>query len=314
MHASAVAVETVGLRKVYGSMVAVADLTLRVGRGEVFGFLGPNGAGKTTSMKMLLGLVHPTHGTARLLGRPIDDPACRRSVGFLPEHFRFHDWMRADEFLDAHGKLCGLERRRRQNRARELLDLVGLSHASTQRLGTFSKGMLQRIGLAQALLHDPELVFLDEPTSGLDPLGRRMVRDVISHLASNGVTVFLNSHLLSEVEATCTRVAFIRRGEVLATTSLDKLGASLARVRLELAPLDERILRGLARWCDSVRQDGDTSVFLELRSRDDVPEILRWLVELGVDVYAITPETPTLEELFVEIMAEEIGETNGHHS
>ena len=200
-----VVISTRGLRKEFGSKVAVADLTLNVQAGEIFGFLGPNGAGKTTSVKMLLSLTWPTAGTAELLGKPLGDPRAggdhvRARVGFLPEHFRFHEWLTAAEFLDLHGRLYDMSKARRREAVPRLLELVGLGDRAETKLRAFSKGMLQRIGLAQALLNDPDLVFLDEPTSGLDPLGRRLVRDVIKGLRERGTAVFLNSHLLSEVE------------------------------------------------------------------------------------------------------------------
>jgi ABC-type multidrug transport system ATPase subunit len=196
------AIETTSLRKAFGEKVAVEDLSLQVERGEVFGFLGPNGAGKTTSVKMLLGLCAPTSGQGFLLGQPIGTPSALRKVGFLPEHFRFHDWLKAHEFLFVHGRLYGMKESVLKPRVAELLELVGLAAHSQKKLAEFSKGMLQRIGLAQALLNDPEIVFLDEPTSGLDPMGRRLVRDIIRDVKSRGTTVFLNSHLLSEVEVT----------------------------------------------------------------------------------------------------------------
>ena len=212
-----------GLRKVFGDKVAVADLTLEVERGEVFGFLGPNGAGKTTAVKMLLGLIYPTAGDGQVLGAPLGDHRARGKVGFLPEHFRFHDWLTAREFLTLHGNLYHMDAESLDRRVPELLELVGLQDHAGKKLRAYSKGMLQRVGLAQALLNDPDLVFLDEPTSGLDPVGRRLVRDIIRDLSENGTTIFLNSHLLSEVEITCHRVAFIRHGEVLATSSLQTL-------------------------------------------------------------------------------------------
>ena len=196
---SEAAIATRGLRKEFGEKVAVADLTLQVEQGEVFGFLGPNGAGKTTSIKMLLGLTAPTAGEGYLLGQPLGDHRTRARIGFLPEHFRFHEWLTAAEFLDLHGRLYGMERSRRQEVIPDLLELVGLADRAGTRLSAFSKGMLQRIGLAQALLNDPALVFLDEPTSGLDPLGRRLVRNIINHLREEGTAVFLNSHLLGEI-------------------------------------------------------------------------------------------------------------------
>ena len=231
MTSASHAIETFELRKVFNeTKVAVEGLTLQVKRGEVFGYLGPNGAGKTTSVKMLLGLVRPTAGSAFLLGEPIGHVEARARVGFLPEHFRFHEWLRADEFLDLHGQLYGMSKSDRAERIPKLIDLVDLSDAATRRLSTFSKGMIQRIGLAMALLPRPELVFLDEPTSGLDPFGRLLVRDVIRAARAEGTTIFLNSHLLSEVEVTCDRVAFIRHGRVVKAGTMAELSAGLVSV------------------------------------------------------------------------------------
>ena len=194
------AIQTHQLSKVFGEHAAVKSLTLQVEQGEVFGFLGPNGAGKTTSVKMLLGLIAPTSGTASLLGSPLRHRTTLARVGFLPEHFRFQEWLTAREFLELHGQLYHMEQRDLKARIGELLERVGLTHFAGQQLKTFSKGMLQRIGLAQALLNRPALVFLDEPTSGLDPVGRRLVRELIHELRGQGTCVFLNSHFLSEVE------------------------------------------------------------------------------------------------------------------
>ncbi|HRC77553.1 MAG TPA: ABC transporter ATP-binding protein, partial [Kouleothrix sp.] len=227
-------IETSGLRKVYGAKVAVADLTLEVPRGEVFGFLGPNGAGKSTSVKMLLGLAAPSGGSARLLGRAPGDAQAMARVGFLPEHFRFHEWLQARELLDLHAQLYGIGAAVRRRRIAELFELVGLAEHARRPIASFSKGMLQRIGLAQALLNEPELVFLDEPTSALDPFGRMMVRRIIHELKARGTTVFLNSHLLSEVEATCDRVSFIRAGRVLQTLRLADIAAGRVQVELRV--------------------------------------------------------------------------------
>ena len=186
------AISTTNLRKEFDANVAVRGLTLQVEQGEVFGFLGPNGAGKTTSIKMLLGLVAPTSGQATLLGLPLGDLNARAKMGFLPEHFRFHDWLTAREFLNLHGQLYGMPASRLRERISELLALVGLEPFRDKQLRTYSKGMLQRIGLAQALLNEPALVFLDEPTSGLDPVGRRLVRDIIRDLRArhNSISQF----------------------------------------------------------------------------------------------------------------------------
>jgi ABC-2 type transport system ATP-binding protein len=300
------AIETHGLRKLFDAKAAVSDLTLSVQRGEVFGFLGPNGAGKTTSVKMLLGLVHPTAGEAYLLGKPLGDISVRRAVGFLPEHFRFHDWLTATEFLELHGRLYHMPEERLKRRSQELLDLVGLMPYGDKRLRTFSKGMLQRIGLAQALLNDPELVILDEPTSGLDPVGRRLVRDIIHSLKEGGTTVFLNSHLLSEVEITCDRVAFIKQGDVLRTSQLQSLVEGELTVSMHVRNLSPLSLEGLNRWSQNIRLDGD-HLSLTLLEESDIPEINRYLVEQGVMVYAITPKQVSLEDLFIEIVGTDGG-------
>jgi ABC-2 type transport system ATP-binding protein len=299
------AVEAFELRKVYNeTKVAVEGLTVQVRRGEVFGFLGPNGAGKTTSIKMLLGLVRPTSGSAFLLGRPVDLPAAREGVGFLPEHFRFHEWMRADEFLDLHGQLYGMSKADRAERIPRLIAQIDLADAAQKRLGTFSKGMLQRIGLAMALLPRPALVFLDEPTSGLDPFGRLLVRDVIRAARDEGTTVFVNSHLLSEVEVTCDRLAFIRQGRVVRAGSMDELVGGLTRVRIRLKSIPPGLLDDLRRWGDQVAQVDERTVGLNVPDEDRLPELNAWLVGQGLPVYAITPQQITLEQLFVQIMSD----------
>jgi ABC-2 type transport system ATP-binding protein len=277
-----------------------------VRRGEVFGFLGPNGAGKSTSVKMLLGLVAPTAGEATLLGRPAGDVETRRKIGFLPEHFRFYDWLTATELLRLHGRLYGMSHTALRERVPTLLDLVGLGAHRDKRLHDFSKGMLQRIGLAQALLNDPELIFLDEPTSGLDPGGRRLVRDIIKAQRSRGATVLLNSHLLSEVEVTCDRVAFIKHGQVVDTRELRTMLDGRTTVSIRARKLCAEVARGLEPWASSVRVDGER-VVLNVASTDVLPEVLRYLVTSGVDVYEVTPQRTSLEELFLEIVGAEGG-------
>ncbi len=300
------AIETEGLRKVFGDNVAVRGLTLQVPRGEVFGFLGPNGAGKTTSIKMLLGLVTPTAGQATLLDRPLGDRTARAHIGFLPEHFRFHDWLTAAEFLRFHGNLYGMDHSQLAQRSAELLDLVGLTPFRDKTLRTFSKGMLQRIGLAQALLNTPELVFLDEPTSGLDPVGRRLVRDIIRDLRARATTVFLNSHLLSEIEITCDRVAFIKHGEVLRIATLDSLVAGETSVTIRAAGLTAEAIAGLAQWGSDIRVDGE-HLTLAVNQDEHLPAIARHLVEHGVELYALQPQRLSLEELFIQIVGTDGG-------
>ncbi len=281
-------------------------LTLQVRQGEVFGFLGPNGAGKTTSIKMLLGLVAPTSGGASLLGAPLGDRLTLAQIGFLPEHFRFQDWLTAAEFLELHGRLYGMESHVLRRRADELLERVGLSEFRNKYLKTYSKGMLQRIGLAQALLNRPRLVFLDEPTSGLDPVGRRLVRDIIHELRAQGTSVFLNSHLLSEIEVTCERVAFIRHGEVIRTLELASLEQDHIDVVIRATGLRPAACEGLSQWGKDIEMEGE-QLHMTLFSESLMPEVTRYLVGEGADVYAINPRRVSLEEIFIETVGEDGG-------
>lgn len=304
--ANTYAIQTHGLCKAFSEKIAVQDLTLAVERGEVFGFLGPNGAGKTTSVKMLLNLVAPSGGTGFLFGEPLTNPAVRRKVGFLPEHFRFHDWLTAFEFLTLHADLYEIPRLVQRSRIPELLELVGLAPHADKRLREYSKGMLQRVGLAQALLNNPELVILDEPTSGLDPVGRRLVRDIIRDLRQRQVTVFLNSHLLSEVEITCDRVAFIKHGAVLRTSPLQALVEGELSVQIQARNLPASALAGLAQWGKQVQLDGET-LSLTLESEADLPAVNRYLVAQGADVYRLQPQRLSLEDLFIQIVGTDGG-------
>ena len=300
---SELAIETHGLRKWFGSKCAVADLSVSVRRGEVFGFLGPNGAGKTTSLKMLLGLVGPSDGGGLVLGAPLGDRRARARIGFLPEHFRFQDWLSGREMLHFHGRLFGLGGAALAARVEQLLARVDLADAAGRKLREYSKGMAQRLGLAAALLARPELVFLDEPTSGLDPLGRLMVRDVIRELREQGVAVFLNSHLLGEVEATCDRVAFVKQGRVVHERVLADTGAGV-EVELHAGALDDEALGELARFGTGVRRDGGA---VRLRASDDrvLPEIARWAVGRGAPLSHLSATRDTLESVFMRVMAGE---------
>ena len=303
---TAAAIETQELRKVFGEHAAVKGLTLQVEQGEVFGFLGPNGAGKTTSMKMLLGLVTPTSGRASLLGAPIGDRETLARVGFLPEHFRFQEWLTAGEFLQVHGELLGMDKQVLKKRQDQLLERVGLSAFRNKLLRTFSKGMLQRIGLAQSLLNHPALVFLDEPTSGLDPVGRRLVRDVIHDLRAEGTCVFLNSHLLSEIEVTCDRVAFIRHGEVVRLLDLSTLNENQSIVTIRADGWSPEVLSRMQGWGHDIHAE-DSQVTLTVQDEAHIPEINKYLVQQGMNVFAITPVRKSLEEIFIETVGEDGG-------
>ena len=299
------AIHTHSLCKEFGTKTAVADLTLQVERGEVFGFLGPNGAGKTTSVKMLLGLTKPTAGTATLLGEPLGHRPSRARIGYLPEHFRFHEWLRAAELLDLHGRLYGMSKAERADIIPDLLALVGLADRANTKLTAFSKGMLQRIGLAQALLNNPELVFLDEPTSGLDPIGRRLVRDIITYLRQEGTTVFLNSHLLSEVEKTCDRVAFIRDGRILQTTTLSELTNGAVQISVRVGQPSPQLQTDLAQFGDNITLDRKGRYHLTLPKPTAVPQLAQWLIEQGHTLYELTPESLSLEDYFLQIVGHE---------
>ncbi|MCL4533535.1 MAG: ABC transporter ATP-binding protein [Bacteroidetes bacterium] len=293
-------IEARQLRKVYGNgKVALDGLSFEVRRGEVFGFLGPNGAGKTTAVKILTGLVAPTAGEARVFGLPPGDPAAKARLGFLPEHFRFYDWLTGWELLDFYGRLSGLEAGRRRRRIQEALELTGLADAADARLHAYSKGMQQRIGIAQALLHEPELVLLDEPTSALDPLGRREVRDLIRRLKAEGATLFLNSHLLSEVEMVCDRVAIVDHGRVIRAG----LMAELLDGSRELRVMVDRVtpeLRARLQKIGSVQQAGSTEVVLAVADPDAAPLAAEAVHSLGLRLYGLVPAQRRLEDIFVQ--------------
>ena len=292
-----------GLRKRYGRRTAVDGVSFTVGRGEVVGLLGPNGAGKTSVIKMLLGLVRPDAGEVLLLGRPGRDPRARERVGYLPELFRYQPWLSAAEVLALHVTLAGA--RVPDAEQREVLALVGLAERAGDRVGGFSKGMQQRLGLAVALVARPELVVLDEPTSALDPLGRVVVRDVVLALRERGVAVLLNSHLIGEVERVCDRVVILDRGRVAAAGSLaELLGRRELRLRLDgLTPAAEARLAAVG----AVARDGrDVTVALPAGEEEAVvPALVADLVGLGVRVHAVEPARISLEERLLGILREE---------
>ena len=303
-------IETRELRKQFGDKTAVEDLSLQVHRGEVFGFLGPNGAGKTTSIKMLLGLVEPTSGSGSVLGAPIGHRATRARIGFLPEHFRFHEWLTGRELLLVHGQFLGMSTRDTKARADALLARVDLLDAAHRPVRTYSKGMMQRVGLAQALLGHPDVVFLDEPTSGLDPLGRLLVRDVIRELREHGTTVFLNSHILGEVEATCDRVTFVREGRTIRDLRLGEIDGSM-EVDLRVGSLTDEARTAVARIGRIVEDgaalsaDGPERLRVSISREDLLPELARALVERGIPLYEMRVARKSLETTFLEVMGED---------
>jgi ABC-2 type transport system ATP-binding protein len=296
------AIHTVDLSKRFGNTVALAGLSMTVPRGEIFGFLGPNGAGKTTSVKLLLGLLRASSGEAWLLGEPIGDLGARRRIGYLPELFRYQGWLDAREVLALHCELAPLERSIWKDEIKAALATVGLTARADDRVSTFSKGMQQRLGLAAALLGKPELVFLDEPTSALDPVGRHDVREIIRGLSARGTAVFLNSHLLSEVEQVCDRVAVVDHGRVIASGTMDELLSGTA-VRVRVSGLDGEARKGLARF-GPLDDEGEQLTFTKL-DIERVPELVSAIVELGGRVYEVAPRHQTLEDRFLQLLHEE---------
>jgi len=281
---------------------ALDHLSLDVYGGEVFGFLGPNGAGKTTTLKLLMGLVYPTEGTARILGRPIEDVETRARLGYLPENPYFYDYLSGRELLTFTAALFGLRGEQAGKRVNALLDAVGLDSAATNRqLRKYSKGMLQRIGIAQALMNDPEVVFLDEPMSGLDPIGRREVRDLLLDLREKGKTIFFSSHILSDVEAICDRCAVIKRGKLVGCGTIDDLtGGQQQSIEIIAMHTDNSMLDRLAAaspWIQSiVPTPGGAQLMLE--DEAGVDEALGFIRRSGGRLVSINPRKTSLEDVF----------------
>ena len=296
------AVHTNELRKDFRGTTALRGLSMTVGRGEVFGFLGPNGAGKTTAVKLLLGLVRPSSGEAMVLGAPAGDRETRRRIGYLPELFRFQSWLTAAEVLALHWRLLQLPKTAMRNTIAEALATVGLGERSSDKVGTFSKGMQQRLGLAVALLGEPELVILDEPTSALDPVGRHEVRAIIRAVRDRGAAVFLNTHLLEEAEHVCDRVCVIDRGRSIATGTLADLVGGTSSVRLKVSGLDNGWWKDVPLLAQPVL-DGEWLVAERIQP-GEIPELVATIVARGGRVEAVIPEHQTLEERFLELLGE----------
>jgi len=298
------AIEILGLEKTY--MVgfwrkrpkrALHPLDLSVEEGEIFGFLGPNGAGKTTTLKLLMGLVFPTAGTARILGKNWTDPEVKAQIGFLPEQPYFYDYLTAHELLDYYGQLSGVPGKERPQRIEEVLTRVGLSDVKGLQLRKFSKGMLQRAGIAQAILHNPKLVFFDEPMSGLDPLGRREVRDLIEQLRGEGKTVFFSTHILSDAEALCDRVAIIHKGELRGVEAVEEL-TSAVQGKVEVVWQGTQTpasMKALGAECHVI---GETVRAVLLESQQDAA--IDALRRERLRLIALTPLRTSLEDYFVE--------------
>jgi ABC-2 type transport system ATP-binding protein len=312
----AIPIEAQGLRKVYrprfgGRTVAALDgLDLAVEPGEVFGLLGPNGAGKTTTVKILLGLTWPTSGTARLFGRPSSEPESRRRVGYLPEGHRFPGYLTGRQTLSVFGRMSGLDGATLERRIPALLERVRLSEWSDVRVKKFSKGMTQRLGLAAALVHDPDVLLLDEPTDGVDPVGRREIRDLLQEEAARGKAILLNSHLLSEVERMCGRVAVLRSGRIAAQGRIEDLTAGGSRYRLVASGVDERLLAAFRETGASIeRINGHFD--LTARDVDHLNALVDRLRASGGKLQELSPVRSSLEDVFVGLVRDAAGSNPG---
>lgn len=287
--------------KRYAKVVALDDLSLSVEHG-VFGFLGPNGAGKTTAVKILLGLTRPTSGSGSLAGAAFGSKQSLGRIGYLPELFRYQSWLTAREVLALHLELAGIDRARWASEIDRILGTVGLADRGTSRVGTFSKGMQQRLGLGVALLDDPAVVLLDEPTSALDPVGRHDVREIIRALREKGTIVFLNSHLLSEVEQVCDAVAIVDRGKVVAQGDLTQL-LRASSVRVRATGISREARAAMARFGD-LDDDADGAVLVKGVDRERIPDLVSAIVSSGARVYAIEPQHESLEERFLSLLGQ----------
>src|SRR5437764_11159036 len=309
LHSSAMpAIEILGLEKIYKvgfwrkqTRRALHPLHLTVENGEIFGFLGPNGAGKTTTLKMLMGLVFPSAGTARILGMQLDDPRMKAQIGFLPEQPYFYDYLTARELLHYYGRLSGMDAKQLSPKVVAALNRVGLSESADVQLRKFSKGMLQRAGIAQAILHDPKVVFLDEPMSGLDPMGRREVRKLIEELKSEGKTVFFSTHILSDAEALCDRVAIIHLGRLRGVGAVEELTAGVsAQVEIVWAgPAIPKAIDSLGAECHLA---GD--MVRAVLARDTQDAVLESLRRDGLRLISVTPMRVSIEVYFFKMIGE----------
>lgn len=283
------------------SVTVLDGLTLSIGEGQIYGFLGPNGSGKTTTLKILLGLMHATTGRVEVLGKPAGNVMVRKRIGFLPESPYFYDYLTAEEFLTFYGHLAGLDRVELNKRVTHLLEIVGLVDARTRQLRKFSKGMLQRIGLAQALIHDPELVILDEPMSGLDPVGRKQVRDLILGLRDQGKTVFFSTHIIPDVEMICDRVGVLAKGKLLATGRVEELvtRGHTQSVEIVCQGIKADGIPAITSAATRVLQRGQHSLIM-LPGPGRLEETLAVIRAQGGTLISVTPQKGSLEELFLE--------------
>ncbi|MFZ5944550.1 MAG: ABC transporter ATP-binding protein [Bacillota bacterium] len=297
-------IKTESLTKEFNNKGGCKDISLSVSEGHIFGFLGPNGAGKSTFVKTLLGLLIPQEGKGWIMGQPIGSVQIRRKIGYLPELFRYHDWLTGEELLKYHAQLYGLSKNQYAKRVGEALEVVGLKGKERQKVGTFSKGMQQRIGLAAALINDPELLFLDEPTSALDPIGRKEVRDIICQLKDRGKTVFLNSHLLSEVETVCDEIAVINKGRIVIHGSWKDLQVGEILLEITIKNYSDKIRELLTVNSLGLEKKNDT-ICLNIRQEEDINKCLNIIIANGGIITKVNTKGKSLEDLFMSWIIED---------
>lgn len=303
------AIETIDLTKKYDSLIAVDKLNLKVQRNSIHGFLGPNGAGKSTTIKILVGLLKATEGTAKVLGKKVyaDDADARLNIGYMPELPKFPKHLKGSELLDIYGRMFGMTQLELKEQIPKLIDLVGLKGRENDLIGKYSKGMQQRIGIAQALLNNPELVILDEPSMGLDPVGMVEVRELVKAISKEGMTVFLSSHLLYEVEQICTHVTIINRGKALVSDTLENVSKMIsgpATMQVEIVNLDDRMITALKKLAE-VKETSKNGNFLNiaLTTREDVrAKISQTITKKGGIIVGMSQKSHSLEDVFIQLI------------
>jgi ABC-2 type transport system ATP-binding protein len=298
-------IETDKLTKIYGKKVGCSDITVNVPEGDVFGLLGPNGAGKSTFIKMMTGLIFPTSGKAAVLGKPLGDVGVRKKIGYLPEIFKYQEWMTGVDLLSFHASLYKMDKKETRKRIEEVLELVNLKGHEKYKVGTYSKGMQQRLGFASAMLTSPDLLFLDEPTSALDPIGRKEVRDIIMMLKNQGKTVLLNSHLLSEVEMVCDSLAIINKGSLVKQGKLEDILESKLILYIEADDISDEILSKL-KGIDPILLYDNNKLTLNIKDREDINEAGRIIIQNGGKLYRLEAKKENLENMFIKMIKGEV--------
>ncbi|MEE8380891.1 MAG: ABC transporter ATP-binding protein [Thermodesulfobacteriota bacterium] len=298
------AIEVNHLTKDYVNVRALDKLSLEVRKGECFGLLGPNGAGKTTLMKILLNLISPSSGSVKIFNQPVKNENIREKIGYLPERVMIYGFLKGNEFLDYQGKLYGMDPARRKRRIEECLKVVGMREERSRKIEEYSKGMVQRIGLAQALLNEPELLLLDEPAAGLDPISNKEIRDVLLKLKEAGVTIFINSHLLSEIEMTCDRVAILHRGHLVKMGNKQELTSKEELIELQVEGINDMLIQKLSEVSSQLQSEGDL-ITLTPKHAEAISTIPEIVINRGGKLLSLTTRTESLEDIFYRLIKEE---------